>query len=180
MLLCTPHVLLLFCRRWLNQGQGQKKQPSPENGTMDPRRSSNYMTRDNKNNAVIDTTLSRDQHNYFRTWELQRHQMARAGESQDPRMDSNYTTSQDPYGRQYADHIYESPTFARKEVGEEGAQYYELDPEAEPFQPTVSYRDANDNSTNASCSLPKQRCSYPGMSDNRGLSGGNLTSCMFS
>ncbi len=167
------HIIFFF-RKWLHQGNIQKKSPNPEDGSVDAQ--SNYITRpDNKNNIVMDNTLQRDQHNYFRTWELQRHQMPRP--NMDPAMES-HTIPDNQYDHRYADHIYESPTFARKEVSDEGAQYYELDPEAEPFQPTVSYRDANANSTNGTCSLPKQRCSYPGMSENnaRVITGGNLTS----
>ena len=101
--------------------------------------------------------MSRD-HNYFRTWELPR-QLPRRPEMTHEMLNGPPDIDHEYEAGYYADHIYESPKFERRElVPDESTKYYELDPEAEPFNPGTYGIGMN---------IPRvppvkpERCSYP-------------------
>ena len=71
-------------------------------------------------------------------------------------MDHEYDTGY------YTDHIYESPTFERRDlVPDDGAKYYELDPEAEPFNPGTYRKGSTHTNTPRVPPIKPERCSYP-------------------
>ena len=124
----------------------------------------------NKNSTLLNPALNGG-HNYFRTWELQRHnqggrqapyplpETATMASETLPRGSMTSPGDDGQYGVRYVEHVYESPTFHRKDIheSEDPAQYYELDPEAEVFTPRHMEQ-------RGPAPLPSanQRCSYPG------------------
>lgn len=128
----------------------------------------------NKNNTLLHPAFNGG-HNYFRTWELQRHN----GNRQQPPLPvpesgtmasegmgrPRVTSEADDYGVRYVEHVYESPTFHRKDFteGDDPAQYYELDPEADILSSGQNGQTVGDrNNTMPGSSIGSQRCSYPG------------------
>ena len=95
----------------------------------------------NKHAISRDRSMSRD-HNYFRTWELPR---ARQALPVDNPTIPNYTEQQCDNGDTgydtgfFIDHIYQSPDSPTLEINPK--DYYELDPESEPFRPQQSLQD---------------------------------------
>lgn len=147
-----------------------QKRPLP-NPIEDPRHSSGYILGDNK--SLTENTYPRE-HNYFRTWELQRHPARGVLPAELP------VDNQD-YSRHYVDHIYESPTFSRRDLGlhEDGTQYFELDPDAEPFYPGAPGAPMRNVANPAPGFLnSKQRCSFPEstVTDNKAPNAGSFTS----
>ena len=114
-------------------------------------RDTSYSAKGDKTDFSSEAPVSRG-HNYLHTWELPR-QLPRTLPQPEPDYEAQY----------YTDHIYESPTYERGtlHVGREDvAKYYELDPEAEPFNPGHCHRESNANDGRL-VSIESDRYSYP-------------------
>ena len=175
-------VSLSLHRRWTKTSRGN---PSPGGS---PSAHGAEVGDVNKNNTLLHPATNGG-HNYLRTWELQRHAQGRppalpvpnnatmASESQ--RRHSNQGDD-GQYGARYVEHVYESPTFHRRDLPEfeDPAQYYELDPEAEVFTPRKNTTNGESISNQTNSAMPTQRCSFPGMNvhDTKNNSTGAYTS----
>ena len=168
----------IYRRRWTHRHDGSLEKGAQVKLSLDARRESGYGPRgDNKNTALYDGAMIPREHNYFRTWELPGRQPRPPFPYETQQIvDSRLPPEEDPYDQRYVEHIYESPTFARKEMGNtpggggatssegDSMRYYELDPDAEPFHPqSAAIRDPMQINNNTDClPPPPQRCSYPG------------------
>ena len=117
------------------------------------------------------------ENDYSRTWQMQRHQHGRNSLPLPPGYNQTIDP-RNPNGRNYDQHVYESPKFEHREMhssseaGSEpgvNAQYYELDPEAVPLDcgpaPVHSMRDVTGSSVEESIPgrnplLPNYTSSY--------------------